>query len=80
MLRTQFVVVPYDGLWRVRSDGKHYGPYTTQRQAIRAAIDAAFAAASRGAGHAPRVLVQSVYNDQLQVEWTYGEDPYPPLH
>ena len=49
-------------------NGVHYGPYATQRDAVRAAVDAAHKA---GNG---QVLLQ----DQFRVEWTYGKDPYPP--
>jgi hypothetical protein len=49
----------------------HYGPYPTQRDAIRAAVDAAFEAGKKGLNG------QVLLEDHLSVEWTYGKDPYP---
>ena len=74
MLRPQFVVFECDGLWKIRHDGRHYGPYPNQRSAILAAIDAADRAPKSGSE--ARVMVQSRFNGQFQVEWTAG-DPYP---
>jgi len=74
MLRPQFVIVETDGVWKVRHDGRLYGPFQTERAAIHAAIEAAERAPK--AGHEPRVVVRSRLTGQLQVEWTYG-DPYP---
>ena len=79
MLRTQYVVVEHDGLWRIRFEGRHYGQYHSRREALRAAIDAAYKAAQAGAGSLPpRVLAQSRFSSEMQTEWTYGQDPYPP--
>ena len=75
MLRPQFIVVLQDNEWKIRHDGRHYGPYTTERGAILAAIEAAQRAA--GHGHEPRVLVEGPTTKKLYVEWTYG-DPLPP--
>lgn len=72
MARTQYVVVRDAGEWKIAFAGKHYGPYRTQENAIRAAIDAAHKA--RGDA---QVLVQGA-NNQFRTEWTYGNDPYPP--
>jgi hypothetical protein len=70
--RTQYVVVNEQGQWKIAFAGKHYGPYNTQANAIRAAVDAAH----RAKGDA-QVLVQG-QNGQFRTEWTYGHDPYPP--
>ena len=75
MLRPQFIVVLHDGEWKVRHDGRHFGPFTTERGAILAAIEAAHSAGAHG--HEPRVLVEGPNTKKLYVEWTYG-DPYPP--
>jgi hypothetical protein len=78
MLRTQFVVLEHEGVWKIKFEGRHYGPYGTRRDALRAAIDAAHdAAVRRGVGgYSPRVMVET--RNQLQTEWTAGQDPYPP--
>jgi hypothetical protein len=72
MARTQYVVVNDAGQWKIAFAGKHYGPYHSQANAIRAAVDAAH----RARGDA-QVLVQG-QNGQFRTEWTYGHDPYPP--
>lgn len=72
MSRAQYVVVLHQGEWKISYNGKHYGPYSTQKMAIRAAVDAAH----KAKGDA-QVLVQGE-NNQFRTEWTYGRDPYPP--
>lgn len=75
MARAQYVVGFHEGEWKIKLDGKHYGPYGTQRDAIRAAVDAANAAGKQGLD--AQVLVQGADN-RFRTEWTYGNDPYPP--
>ena len=75
MARAQYVVVRHEGQWKISFESKHYGPYQTQTDAIRAAVDAAHDAGSKG--HDAQVLVQAT-NNQFRTEWTYGRDPYPP--
>jgi hypothetical protein len=72
MSRTQYFVVRHEGQWKISFNGKHYGPYDTQRAAIRAAVDAAHKAAGDS-----QVLVQGQDN-KFRTECTYGNDPYPP--
>jgi hypothetical protein len=76
MSRAQYFVVLHDGQWKIKFEGKHYGPYGTQKAAIRAAVDAAHE--SGKVGHDAQVLVQGTNNNQFRTEWTYGNDPYPP--
>ena len=72
MTRARYFVVSRSGEWRISFNGQQYGPYGTQRAAIRAAVDAA----NRSRGDS-QVLVQGL-NNQFRTEWTYGFDPYPP--
>ena len=72
MAHTPFVVFRDQGQWKVKSKSVHYGPYATQKDAIRAAVDAAYEAGLNGLSG--QVLLQ----DQFRAEWTYGKDPYPP--
>lgn len=73
--RAEYFVVLQNGVWKIKHDGVNYGPYGTQRAAIRVAIGAAHRAG--GGGFAAQVLVQG-QNQQFRTEWTYGHDPYPP--
>ncbi|MEP0323505.1 DUF2188 domain-containing protein [Bauldia litoralis] len=72
MARNQYFVVKHQGEWKIKHNGEHHGPYTTQKAAIRAAVDAAH----KSEGNS-QVLVQGE-NNQFRTEWTYGDDPYPP--
>jgi hypothetical protein len=72
MAHTPYIVFREQGQWAIKSDGVHFGPFATQRDAIRAAVDAAYEAGKEGRNG--QVLIE----DQFRVEWTYGKDPYPP--
>ena len=72
MSRAQYYVTLHEGQWKIKYDGKHYGPYKTQKDAIKAAVDAAHKAKGDS-----QVFVQGADN-KFRVEWTYGHDPYPP--
>ena len=72
MAHAQYIVVRDHGQWKISLNGAHYGPYATQRDAIRAAVDAAYEAGRKG------LYGQVLLRDQLTSEWTYGKDPYPP--
>lgn len=75
MARAQYVVVLHQSQWKISFEGKHYGPYSTQKDAIRVAVDAAHSSGAKG--HDAQVLIQGE-NNQFRTEWTYGNDPYPP--
>lgn len=75
MARVQYFVVHHQGAWKISLNGQHHGPYNTQRDAIKSAVDAAHQTGMKG-GDA-QVLVQGE-NNQFRTEWTYGHDPYPP--
>jgi hypothetical protein len=75
MARAHYYVVHHEGEWKISYNDKHYGPYATQKAAIKAAVDAAHKFGERG--HDAQVLVQGE-NNQFRTEWTYGDDPYPP--
>ena len=72
MAHIPYIVFREQGQWAIKSNGMHYGPYATQRDAIRAAVDAAYEAGKKG------LSGQVLLEDQFRTEWTYGEDPYPP--
>jgi hypothetical protein len=76
MARTVYYVVLHEGQWKISLSGKHHGPYTTQKEAIRLAVDAANIEGKKNPDGA-QVLVQGT-NNQFRTEWTYGNDPYPP--
>lgn len=75
MARHKYYVVLHQGEWKIKYGEKHFGPYRTQADAIRKAVDAAHKVGDKG-GEA-QVLVQGKDN-KFRTEWTYGNDPYPP--
>jgi len=75
MARAQYFVVLHHGEWKIKHNDKHHGPYSTQREAIKHAVDAAHESGKRGFD--AQVIVQGE-NNQFRTEWTYGNDPYPP--
>ena len=75
MVRSQYVVVTQNGKWKISLGDKHYGPFKTQKEATKVAIDAAHKAGKNG--HDAQVVLQGEDN-QFKTEWTYGQDPYPP--
>lgn len=75
MARVQYFVVQHEGQWKIKWNGEHF-TYGSQREAIRAAVDAAHQSGANG--YDAQVLVQGTNNNQFRTEWTYGHDPYPP--
>jgi hypothetical protein len=76
MPREKYYVVLHQGQWKISYNDKHYGPYSTQKAAIRSAVDAAQKAGTKGKD--AQVFIQGEKN-QFRTEWTYGNDPYPPV-
>jgi hypothetical protein len=72
----KYYVVFHEGAWKITYDGKRYGPYANQREAYRSAVDAAQKAGKQG--DQAQVFIQRRDNNEFRVEWTYGNDPYPP--
>ena len=62
MAHTPYIVFREQGQWAIKSNGMHYGRYATQRDPIRAAVDAAYAAGVKGLNG--QVLIE----DQFRVE------------
>jgi hypothetical protein len=73
--RAQYFVVLHEGQWKIKHNGEHSRPYSSQAAAIREAVDTANKAGQQG--HDAQVLVQGE-NNQFRAEWTYGHDPFPP--
>lgn len=47
MKRTQYFVVQHNGEWKITLNGKHYGPYATQKAALKEAMARSFASLER---------------------------------
>jgi hypothetical protein len=76
MGRDVYYVVLRQREWKISYNEKHYGPYKTQRDAIKAAVDTAHKAGPKNP-HGAQVVVQGE-DHQYRTEWTYGNDAYPP--
>ncbi len=75
MAAADYYVVLHQGRWQISYEGKHYGFYRTQTEAIADAIESAHGAGKQG--HDAQVLVQGSDN-KFRAEWIYKYDPYPP--
>ena len=70
--RKRYFVSPDGGNWKVTLEGGTViSRHQLKRAAVRRAIDEAHA-------NPPSQVLVMGENGQFQVEWTYGEDPYPP--
>jgi hypothetical protein len=73
MALIQYVVVQREGRWMVMIDGQHYGPYESQNDALRVAINVAQENGQKGQDS--QVIVRE--REVIRTAWTYGHDPYP---
>lgn len=72
-MRKKFYVLSSPGGWLVQKpDSGRVGPFPTQQDAIDWARTAAKLSAPS------QVLIQG-RDGRFRTEWTYGNDPYPPL-
>jgi hypothetical protein len=74
MARANYFVIRHERQWKISFDGEQYGPYTTQKDAIRAAVDAARRAGQ--IGNDAQVMVQGV-NNKFRAAWTHDNAPNP---
>jgi hypothetical protein len=74
MTSHRYFVLRHAGEWKISLHYAYYGPYRTRREAINTAINWAHL---RGCmGDDTQVVIHD--DDQFEVCWTYGKDPYPP--
>lgn len=73
--RIQYFVMLQEGVWKVRRDGKFYGPYEGREAAVACAVDAAQTSGRND--RAAQVLIEGE-DGEFRAEWTYGDDVYPP--
>jgi hypothetical protein len=73
MALEQYFVVHHNNEWKIIFKDKHYGPYASQQESIKVAIDCAYAMGEIGI--AAQVLVQDA-DQKLKTEWAYGQDFY----
>ena len=64
------------GRWTLEVNRKQRGPFNTERDALRIAIETAQEA---GRYHPEGAQVLLMREDEMsRIVWTYGIDPYPP--
>jgi hypothetical protein len=73
--RAQYLVVRQDDRWIITFDGKEYGPYASEREAMLFAIDAAHTLGEQGAMTHVLLMDES---GAVRAEWMHGKDSYPP--
>lgn len=71
MARNVYRVLPASGTWELRGPHGTLSQHITKQPAIEAGQKAAKA-------DQPSQLVVHLANGQIEFEWTYGNDPYPP--
>jgi hypothetical protein len=71
---TRYLVVRHRGEWFIKFHGEAYGPYNTEREAMRFAIDAAYKLGE--SGEESQVLSMDE-SGNIQSTWTRGQHPFP---
>jgi Uncharacterized protein conserved in bacteria (DUF2188) len=71
MAAEQYFILLHNNEWKISFNGKHYGPYATQGEAIEAATDAAYAMGEIGID--AQVLVQDA-DQEMRTKWSYDRD------
>ena len=71
MAAEQYIIVLQNHEWKISFKDKLYGPYDTERDAIEAAIDAAYSMGEIGID--AQVIVQDA-DLTRRVEWDYGQN------
>ena len=74
MAQVNYYVIRQAGEWKIKCLDQHFGPYKSQKDAIKQAIDVAQKAGEKGYG--AQVHIQGVDN-KFRLEWTYGKDAAP---
>jgi hypothetical protein len=75
MTMAQYFVVNRQGAWKIKYREELFGPYLSQAEALRLAVDAAQELGTRGTES--QVLVEGE-PEHFHAEWTFGQSPYPP--
>ncbi|MEU5553120.1 DUF2188 domain-containing protein [Micromonospora sp. NPDC047793] len=71
MARNEYHVVPDGDGWKVEQGGTVVGTYDTKQDAVDAGRKVAH-------GNEPSQLVVHTADGQIETEYTYQDDPYPP--
>lgn len=69
--RADYYVVLHDSRWKIRFGGLHFGPYRTEEDATRYAVQTAHKAGQLGFD--AQVFTQG-QNTRFCIEWTYATD------
>jgi hypothetical protein len=76
MPHTRYIIVRHEDEWLIKFGDGEYGPYRSQTEAMRFAIDAAQKLGEQG--ESTQVCIMMGEQGHFRPEWTYGKDPYPP--
>ena len=71
MATEQYIVLIHNNEWKISFNDKLYGPFDTERDAVEAAIDAAYAMGEIGID--AQVVVQDA-DLKLRTEWEYDQN------
>jgi hypothetical protein len=70
----RYLVVRHRDEWFIKFHGQVYGPYKTEREAMRFAIDAAYKLGERGKESQVLSMDES---GKIHATWTHGQHPFP---
>jgi hypothetical protein len=71
MAAEQYIILLHNDEWKISFKDKLYGPFDSERDAVEAAIDAAYAMGEIGID--AQVIVQDP-ELKLRTEWEYGQN------
>lgn len=71
MAREQYLITRHDDEWKIRFNGRLYGPYESRDAALEAAIEVAHAMGDIGID--AQVVVQDA-DANVRTAWTYDQD------
>ena len=75
MPQARYFIVQNDENWLIRFGDEQFGPYSSQKEAMLFAIEAAQKLGEQGTSTEVCLMGE---NGRFRPEWTYGRDPYPP--
>ena len=74
MAHLRYFVTDDHNQWNIDFDGRRYGAYRSEQEAVSKAIEKAFQDSM--SGHKAEILVRDKITGQFKVAWSYGRSKY----
>ena len=75
MPHARYFIVRHDDKWIIKFLDEEFGPYQSEKEAMLFAVDAAQKLGEQGENAQVCVMGE---NGHFRLEWTFGQDSYPP--